>query len=143
LAIASVISAYRPAAKADTPLLEGAQVTPEARAVIERACRDCHSDATHYPWYAYIAPVSWLINSDVKRGRERLNFSSWKEYSVMRRERRLSDIANQVQDGKMPLGIYTWMHPQAKLSDRDVKAIFDWTQAERVRLIQQRAGDSK
>jgi hypothetical protein len=117
------------------PLLGGAQVSTEVRSAIERACRDCHSEATQYPWYSYIAPVSWLINRDVEAGRKHLNLSRWSEYSVVRRERCLSEIANQVQDGGMPLGIYVVMHPSAKLSKLDVVAIFEWTQAERARLI--------
>jgi hypothetical protein len=80
-----------------------------------------------------------LIDRDVKRGRERLNFSKWAEYSVTRRQRFLSDIANQVQDGGMPLGIYTFMHREARLSIVDVNAIFEWTQAERARLIMESA----
>jgi hypothetical protein len=68
-------------------------------------------------------------------GRERLNFSKWAEYPVVRRERYLSEIANQVQDGGMPLTIYTLMHRDARLSQSDVAAVFEWTQAERARLI--------
>jgi len=89
-----------------------------------------------YPWYSYVFPVSLLIADDVKAGREHLNFSDWPQYSVVRRERALSEIANQVQDGGMPLTIYTWMHRNAKLSEADVDAIFAWTQTERMRLIQ-------
>ena len=55
-------------------ILSGAQIPPDVRAVLERSCRDCHSEATHYPWYSYVAPVSFLIRSDVIRGREHLNF---------------------------------------------------------------------
>lgn len=141
--LASAISDVRPPVNARAQLLDGAQVPSQVRAVLERACRDCHSEATRYPWYAYVAPVSWLINRDVRSGRVHLNFSRWSEYSVIRRERCLSEIANQVQDGGMPLGIYLVMHPSARLSKADVQAIFDWTQAERVRLIlEKRAADA-
>jgi hypothetical protein len=118
------------------PLLTGAQVPPQVVTIIDRSCRDCHSDATRYPWYSYVFPVSLLISDDVKAGREHLNFSQWNQYPVVRRERALSEIANQVQDGGMPLTIYTWMHRNAKLSEADVDAIFAWTQEERMRLIQ-------
>jgi heme-binding protein len=134
LAAASAVSNVRSPAN-QAPLLTGAHIPPEVRAAIEKACRDCHSEATSYPWYSYIAPVSWLINHDVTSGRKHLNFSRWSEYTVTRRERCLSEIANQVQDGGMPLGIYVVMHPSARLSEADVHAIFEWTQAERARLI--------
>jgi hypothetical protein len=137
---ASAVGDIRSSVNLRAPLLGGAHVPPEVRSAIEKACRDCHSEATHYPWYSYIAPVSWLINRDVEAGRKHLNLSRWSEYSVVRRERCLSEIANQVQDGGMPLGIYVLMHPSAKLSKLDVRAIFEWTQSERARLIAERTG---
>ena len=135
VAVGSAVSDIRPAVQAEAPLLSGAQVPPEVRSAIERSCRDCHSEATRYPWYSYIAPVSWLINRDVTLGREHLNLSRWGEYTLVRRERCLSEIANQVHDGGMPLAIYVVMHRSAKLSEAEVQAIFEWTQAERARLI--------
>ena len=138
--LVSAADRSRPPIRPDAPLLAGANVPQEVRLTLERACRDCHSDATRYPWYSYVAPVSWLICSDVKRGRERLNFSKWNEYSPIRKQRCLSDIANQVQDGGMPLSIYTLLHRDAKLTKSDISAIFNWTQQERVRLILQSAG---
>jgi hypothetical protein len=136
---ASLAGSRRPPANANAPFLAGAQIPPEVRSHIERACLDCHSDATRYPWYSYIAPVSWLIDGDVRKGREHLNFSRWSEYPVIRRERCLSEIANQLQDGGMPLAIYTVIHRDAKLSKADADAIFEWTQAERMRLIMENA----
>jgi hypothetical protein len=141
VAVASVLSRPRRSEKGDVQLLEGAHVPPQVRATIERSCRDCHSEATRYPWYSYIAPVSWLIKRDVERGREHLNFSRWSEYSAIRRERCLSEIANQVQDGGMPLSIYTFLHRDAKLSKADVDAVFEWTQEERARLIMESMAD--
>lgn len=116
-------------------LLSGAQVEPSIMEILDRSCLDCHSDATRYPWYSYVAPVSLLINEDVKRGRERLNLSRWHEYSPIRQQRALSEIANQIRDGGMPLEIYVLLHPSAKLSRSDADAVFKWTQAERLRLI--------
>jgi hypothetical protein len=134
-ALASYPTRPRPSLDSPPPLLAGAQIDKTVRQAIERSCRDCHSEATHYRWYSYIAPFSWLIDSDVRRGRERLNLSRWDEYPRVRRERALSEIANQVRDGGMPLWQYTWIHRDAKLSDADAEAIFQWTQAERLRLI--------
>jgi hypothetical protein len=141
--VASVIGAPHLATNSNAELLVGAQVPLEVRSVIDRACRDCHSDATRYPWYSYVAPLSWLIRSDVEQGREHLNFSRWTEYSLVRKERCLSDIANQVQDGGMPLAIYTLIHRDARLSKREVAALFEWTQAERSRLIMQSAASAQ
>jgi hypothetical protein len=126
-------------ADAGAPLLSGAQISPSVRAVLDRSCRDCHSDATRYPWYSYVPPVSLLIASDVSRGRSHLNFSNWSEYSLVRRERDLSEIANQVRDGGMPLTQYLWVHRDARLTASDREAIFQWTQQERLRLIMESA----
>jgi hypothetical protein len=143
--VASVVSYAQRPETSNTTLLSGAHIPDDVRSTIERSCRDCHSETTHYPWYAYIAPVAFLINSDVSSGRRRLNFSKWSDYTVIRRERYLSEIANQVKDGGMPLSVYTLIHRNAKLSDSDIEAIFNWTQAERARLINESAaaGSSK
>jgi len=143
LVLASVLSRPRKSEKANAPILSGAQISPELLHTIERSCGDCHSEATHYPWYGYVAPVSWLIQRDVNSGREHLNLSKWNEYSLVRRERCLSEIANQVRDGEMPLPLYTLMHRRARLSEAEGNAIFQWTQAERLRLIGHSRNQSK
>jgi hypothetical protein len=140
LVFASAFTHPRASGEARKPLLFGAQVDPQVLAIIQRACHDCHSGATYYPWYAYIAPISWLIERDVNRGREHLNLNKWNDYSVLRQERLLSEIANQVRDGDMPLPLYTLMHRESRLSETDVDAIFQWTQRERSRLIESTLG---
>jgi hypothetical protein len=117
------------------PMLAGAQVDAQVLSILRRSCADCHSESTRYPWYSYVAPVSWLIRMDVTGGRERMNLSEWGQFSLVRKERFLSEIANQVRDRDMPLPQYTLIHRDARLSDAEVDAIFRWTQAERARLI--------
>jgi hypothetical protein len=135
LAAASFLTLPVRSDKAGLPLLAGARVDPAVLEIMQRSCQDCHSEATYYPWYAYIAPVSLLIKSDVTRGRRHLNLSRWNEYALVLKERGLSEIANQVKDHEMPLWRYTLVHPGARLSESDVNAIFRWTQEERSRLI--------
>ena len=139
LALAGLVAAVsfitRPPPSPGTPILTGARIPPKVLARLNSACRDCHSDATHYPWYSYVAPFSILVQNDVRAGRERLNLSKWQDYSAVRRQRFLSEIANQVQDGGMPLPVYTWLHRDAVLAAADTALMFEWTQAERARLI--------
>jgi hypothetical protein len=116
-------------------MLTSAAVNSEVLAILRRACADCHSDETRYPWYAYVAPVSWLLKVHVQEGRAHLNLSRWEQYSPLRRQRLLSEIANQIQEGEMPMRQYTFIHHQARLSAADVNLIIRWTQAERNRLI--------
>jgi len=134
-AVGSVSTPPNKAGDPGRPLLAGAVIGSEVLAAIERSCGDCHSERTVYPWYSYVAPFSWLVESDVARGRRHLNLSHWNEYPLVRRERSLSEIANQVKDGDMPLIQYTLIHRSARLSESDVNAIFQWTQTERARLI--------
>lgn len=123
--------------------LVGAKVDPKIRAILERSCADCHSDTTHYPWYAFLPVIADTIRDDVARGREQLNLSRWGEYSRLRQQRSLTGIANQVKDRAMPLPEYLLLHPSARLSDADVTAIFEWAQEERLRLILEAAGKVK
>lgn len=110
------------------------QMTPEVASILDRSCRDCHSNKTVWPWYTNVAPVSWWLADHVNEGRHDLNFSDWASLAPDRRDRKLRQICDEVEDGMMPLSSYLPMHPAAKLSDQDKKTICDWTNAERQRL---------
>ena len=97
---------------------------------MHRACFDCHSNATVWPWYSHVAPVSWLLADDVKKGRKEVNFSEWGGYTQKRKLRKLKEICDQVKEGDMPLKKYVPLHPASKLSDADRAAICDWAKAE-------------
>jgi mono/diheme cytochrome c family protein len=85
--------------------------SPQTRALVKRACFDCHSNETAWPWYSYVAPVSWLVYSDTMTGRSRLNFSDWNN-----RQRGAGEIIEVIQEGEMPPAIYLPMHPSAQLT---------------------------
>jgi mono/diheme cytochrome c family protein len=87
---------------------------PETRALLARACFDCHSNQTVWPWYAAVAPVSWLLQHDVDDGRRHVNFSEWN-----RLQRGLRGVRNDVMGGKMPPWYYLPFHPRARLSDAE------------------------
>ena len=111
-----------------------AQVPPNVAAIFDRACRDCHSNKTDWPWYSNVAPVSWWLTDHVNHGRKDLNLSEWGRLDGDRQDRKLRQICDEVQDGMMPLSSYLPMHPQAKLSAEDKKVLCEWTDAERQRL---------
>lgn len=81
------------------------------------ACYDCHSNQANYPWYTNIAPVSWWIKHHINEGREHLNFSEWGTYSIKRKNHKLEECIEMVEENEMPMASYTWMHKEAKLSD--------------------------
>jgi len=89
---------------------EPAWDSPQTRALAARACFDCHSNETVWPWYSNVAPVSWLVQRDVDEGRERINFSEWGNARESR------DMARAVSSGSMPPWFYVIQHPSANLS---------------------------
>ncbi len=92
--------------------------SPQTRELAARACFDCHSNQTVWPWYSNIAPVSWLVQRDVDQGRRRLNFSEWNQPQRGGRE-----AARIIQRGEMPQWFYVIMHPTAKLSPNDTQLL--------------------
>ncbi len=92
-------------------LAEPSWPDPAVRVLAVRACFDCHSNETHWPWYANIAPVSWVVEFDVLRGRRSLNFSEWGTQS-----RGLRELPSILSEGEMPPVYYLLTHPQANLS---------------------------
>lgn len=127
-----------PASDPALALQARAQVPIEVTKIFDRACRDCHSNETAWPWYSRIAPVSWLVADDVRIGRQQLNFSEWARYSARQAENKLEEICAAVQTEAMPPKKYTLAHPEAKLTASDVKTICAWTVAEQQRLAAQK-----
>ena len=99
----------------------------EVAVILKKACYDCHSNQTRYPWYSYVAPISWLVSSDTKVGRGELNLSDWAELSKRKKIKTLTDISEEVEKRNMPLKVYTVIHRDAILSDEEIKTISDWT----------------
>lgn len=92
-------------------------------AVLDRACRDCHSNETRWPSYAKIAPLSWLMSYVVKEGRTALNFSEWTGYPPDAQQALLVASCEDVSKGKMPGGAWIYLHPEARLSPQDIETI--------------------
>jgi len=90
--------------------------------VLDRSCGDCHSNATVWPWYTQVAPVSWLMAAGVREGRNAVNFSEWGTYSPAQQRTLLDASCEDVSSGKMP-GPYTLLRPETKLSPHDIEAI--------------------
>lgn len=122
LAVAQLI----PVARENPPVESEVPVTPEARAVLVRACFDCHSNQTVWPWYSKVAPGSWLVAKDVREGRAELNFSTWSRYPAKKQRKLLRETLEEVKEGEMPLWIYRLGHPESRLSDADREALQQW-----------------
>jgi hypothetical protein len=95
--------------------------SPEVRVLAQRACFDCHSNQTVWPWYSNVAPVSWLVYGDVAEGRQRVNFSDW-----TRPQGQYTDEFKEAYDERnMPPASYLSLHPEARLTEAERKRLFD------------------
>jgi heme-binding protein len=92
-------------------------------AIVDRACRDCHSNETRWPSYAKIAPLSWLMAYGVTKGRSVINFSEWAGYQPEVQESLLLASCEDVTKGKMPGGAWIYLHPEARLTPQDIETV--------------------
>ena len=129
----SLIHPFGPTASSPTSqvLFAGAKLDPQTLDVLQRACQNCHSQNTEWPWYSHIAPVSWLLSHDVQQARLHMNLSQWQDYSPDDRLRLLSAIGSAVRNGAMPPERYLLLHPEARLSDEERQQIYRWTRYQR------------
>jgi hypothetical protein len=107
---------------ADAPLV----APPAVEALLRRSCYDCHSNETRWPWYAYVAPMSWLVVHDVDEGRAELNFSIWGRYSASKRSSKASTAIEEIEEGRMPLPKYVRIHADAQVSPADLAVLRAW-----------------
>ncbi|MGB0146083.1 MAG: heme-binding domain-containing protein [Flavobacteriaceae bacterium] len=106
------------------------QMSPELTEVFQTNCYDCHSNQTQYPWYSKIAPVNFWLDEHVRDGKKHFNVSEWGQYSIKRKDHKLEELIEEVQEQEMPLPSYTWIH--GKLSPQDRQALIDWAQMVRL-----------
>lgn len=106
------------------------EMNQEVSAILSRACYDCHSNKTEWPWYSKVAPMSWFVISHVNDGRRHLNFSEWETYDRSEAVKNMQEIDEEVGIKSMPLSSYTLLHPEARLTDQERMLISDWARAE-------------
>jgi cytochrome c551/c552 len=109
------------------PVTGEVKAPDDVKALLKRACWDCHSNETVWPWYSQVAPGSWLIANDVKDGRKHLNFSEWGTYPVERRTKKQAEVADEVEEGGMPPWFYLPLHAEAKLTDAEKQKLIAWS----------------
>jgi hypothetical protein len=144
VAVIFVAAQFIRPAKTNPPVEEARAVQAHLKvpspvdAIFRRACYDCHSNETSWPWYSNIAPASWFLTDHVNHGRKHLNFSDWTQAERHAANKnpaaQLDEICKEVKGRGMPLGSYLILHPDASLSDQDIQVICDWVESERQRL---------
>jgi len=127
--IIQLIPSGRPEVIPDNPndLMLNNSVPDSVSNLLRTACYDCHSNETNYPWYAYVAPVSWLVARDINIGKSNMNLSDWQLNSKIDKAKILGDIQDEVEDGSMPMPIYILMHPEAKLTVKQREMLIEWS----------------
>lgn len=128
--IVQLIPANRPANEAVEGIgfFEAYDVPGDVETILRTSCFDCHSQEVNYPWYAYVAPVSWLVSRDVRLGRANLDFSRWHELEKKEKIKLAGEIGEEVELGSMPMPIYIVMHREAALDPDQQELILNWSE---------------
>lgn len=96
------------------------------KVILETTCFDCHSNNTVYPWYNSITPINYWLDHHIEDGKKHLDFSKWNSYSLKKKEHKMDELHEEVEEGEMPLNSYTWTHADANLSKEQIEAIVSW-----------------
>lgn len=130
-----------------TETLEASLEVPAPVSVIlNRACRNCHSNETAWPWYSKVAPGSWLVAGDVRKARKAMNFSTWAKgpgRSPGIAAAMLAAACADVRSGRMPLPQYQVMHPESRLNAADQAVFCEWADGLSTRLLSERIPPGK
>ena len=104
-------------------------VPEEVRFILAKACFDCHSNNTRYPWYSNIQPVDWWMTGHINNGKKGLNFDEYTSRSLRYRYNKMKDLIDQIKHGDMPLNSYTWIHKDAILTQPEKDKLINWANA--------------
>jgi len=130
LVILLVMQAFRPeknlSANIDNDISQSYPVPDEVKTILAKACNDCHSNKTEYPWYANIQPVTWWLNDHIIDGKRHMNFNEFNKYRIAKQYKKLEECIEEVKDGAMPLPSYTIIHKNAILSDAEKLTLSNW-----------------
>src|SRR6185369_7773704 len=101
-------------------------VPEKVHAILVKACFDCHSNNTRYPWYSNLQPADWWMAGHIRKGKAELNLDDFTKRSPRYQYNKMEAVADEVKKGDMPLNSYLWIHKDAKLTDDEKNTIMDW-----------------
>ena len=104
-------------------------VPDDVKSILAKACNDCHSNNTRYPWYCNFQPIDWWTNNHLKEGKREINFDEFSNKSQRYQYNKICAVAEQIKKGEMPLNSYLWIHKDAVLTDAEKSKILAWTDA--------------
>ena len=101
-------------------------VPDDVKVILQRACNDCHSNKTVYPWYSEVQPVEWWLNDHIVDGKRHFNLNNFTSLKVAVQKKKMEECMEQIKKNEMPLDSYTWIHKDAILSETDKQTINTW-----------------
>lgn len=104
-------------------------IPDDVTTILAKACNDCHSNNTRYPWYSKLQPVHWWLNSHIKDGKKHINYDEYTNKSLRNQYHKMEETIEMVKEGKMPLNSYTWVHKDAKLTSEEKNKLINWAQS--------------
>lgn len=125
--VAFIAIQFVPVSRTNPPVQGEFRGSTQVVSVLRRACYDCHSNETVWPWYSRVAPLSWVIAHDVSAGRAELNFSTWNQLSIEKQAKATKESWKEVAEGEMPTWYYVVLHPEARLSATDRSVLQAWS----------------
>lgn len=103
----------------------------EVTHILKETCFDCHSAYTRYPWYDKITPVNFWLANHVEEGKDEFNVSEWSSYSPKKKDHKLEELIEMVEEKEMPLPSYTWTHREADLTSAQIESMVSWAKSVR------------
>jgi hypothetical protein len=101
----------------------------DVKSILNKACDDCHSNNTRYPWYSQIQPIAWWLEDHIKEGKQHLNLSDFASYRLRKQYHKMEEVEEMVDENHMPLSSYTFIHTDAKLSKEEKDKLVAWSRA--------------
>lgn len=104
-------------------------VSADVKTIMAKACNDCHSNNTRYPWYASFQPVHWWLNKHIVEGKKHVNYDDYTNRSLRYQYHKMEETIEMLKEGEMPLNSYTWTHKDAKLTSEEKSTIIGWAES--------------
>lgn len=118
-------------------LLMYSTIPDSLASILMNSCYDCHSNRTNYPWYSYIAPVSWVLQRHIDRGKEELNLSNFGDLEKSQKIGTLADLCDVIESGSMPLKSYLIIHRNARIINSKAEELCTWTELEALSIMKE------
>lgn len=101
-------------------------IPEDVKSIMAKACNDCHSNNTRYPWYSNLQPVDWWMDKHVREGKKHINYDDYTNRSLRYQYHKMEETIEMVKEGEMPLDSYTWTHKDARLTEDEKNKIISW-----------------